>query len=83
MSGCMPRSDSTGRRREVHAFPVRYGHRGGWWPSAFGGLQAAALASIANAVTITDGEGRIVWVKEAFTTMSGYQPEEARHIRRG
>ena len=35
-------------------------------------LQAAVLAQVANAVFITDPDGRIVWVNEAFTAMSGY-----------
>ena len=44
----------------------------------FGELQTAALASVANAVMVTDADGLIVWVNEAFTTMSGYSLEEAR-----
>ncbi len=41
------------------------------------GLQAAALASVANAVMITTADGVIVWVNQAFTEMSGYAPDEA------
>jgi PAS domain S-box-containing protein len=39
-------------------------------------VQAAALASVSDAVMITDREGVIVWVNEAFTQMSGYSAEE-------
>ena len=35
-------------------------------------LQGTALASAANAVIITDAEGRIEWVNDAFTRLSGY-----------
>ena len=40
-------------------------------------LQAAALASVGNAVMVTDTEGTIVWVNEAFTHISGYSASEA------
>ena len=40
-------------------------------------VQAAALASVSDAVMIIDREGVIVWVNEAFTKMSGYGAEEA------
>ncbi len=39
--------------------------------------QATALGSVANAVIITDPDGTIRWVNEAFTTMSGYTVEDA------
>jgi len=39
-------------------------------------LQGTAMASIANAVFITDCNGRITWVNEAFTRLSGYPTEE-------
>jgi len=39
-------------------------------------LQSAALESAANAIVITDRDGRIVWVNQAFTTMTGYSKEE-------
>ena len=39
-------------------------------------LQAAALEAAANAIVITDYEGKIVWVNHAFTTMTGYSKEE-------
>jgi diguanylate cyclase (GGDEF)-like protein/PAS domain S-box-containing protein len=39
-------------------------------------LQAAALEVAANAIVITDYEGKIVWVNRAFTTMTGYNKEE-------
>lgn len=39
-------------------------------------LQGAALASAANAIVITDREGRIVWVNPAFSRLTGYTPEE-------
>lgn len=40
-------------------------------------LLSAALASAANAVFITDRNGRIQWVNEAFSRLSGYSPAEA------
>ncbi len=40
-------------------------------------VQAAALASVSDAVMITDRDGAIIWVNEAFITMSGYSAEEA------
>ena len=40
-------------------------------------VQAAALASISDAVMITDVDAVIVWVNDAFTTMSGYTFDEA------
>lgn len=39
-------------------------------------LLSAALASAANAVFITDREGRIQWVNEAFSRLSGYSAQE-------
>ena len=39
-------------------------------------LQSAALQAAANAIVITDFEGKIVWVNRAFTTMTGYSEEE-------
>src|SRR5437867_2398041 len=39
-------------------------------------LLASALASIANAILITDREGRIVWANEAFSKLSGYSSQE-------
>jgi two-component system cell cycle sensor histidine kinase/response regulator CckA len=40
-------------------------------------LQSAALNAASNAIVITDREGTVVWVNPAFTTLTGYQPEEA------
>ena len=40
-------------------------------------LQAAALEAAANAIVITDVNGTIMWVNQAFTTMTGYSKEEA------
>ncbi|MBI2115158.1 MAG: PAS domain S-box protein [candidate division NC10 bacterium] len=40
-------------------------------------LQSAALESAANAIIITDREGRILWVNPAFTHLTGYTSEEA------
>ncbi len=40
-------------------------------------LQASALESAANAITITDRDGTILWVNPAFTSLTGYTPEEA------
>lgn len=39
-------------------------------------LQAAALEAAANAIVITDVQGKIVWVNQAFVTMTGYNREE-------
>lgn len=39
-------------------------------------LLAQALATIANAIFITDREGNIVWANEAFCHLSGYSIEE-------
>ena len=39
-------------------------------------LQAAAMSSMAHAVFITDGNGRITWVNKAFTRLSGYPAGE-------
>ena len=40
-------------------------------------LHDAALNAAANAIVITDKDGLIVWVNQAFTRMTGYRPEEA------
>ncbi len=40
-------------------------------------LQTVALESAANAVIITDRNGRIHWVNPAFTRLTGYTPQEA------
>jgi diguanylate cyclase (GGDEF)-like protein/PAS domain S-box-containing protein len=40
-------------------------------------LLAAALKAAANSINVTDAEGRIVWTNPAFSTLSGYSPEEA------
>ena len=40
-------------------------------------LKATALAAAANAIVITDREGKIVWVNPAFTRLTGYSAEEA------
>jgi diguanylate cyclase (GGDEF)-like protein/PAS domain S-box-containing protein len=39
-------------------------------------LQTAALEAAANAVLITDREGRIEWVNPAFTELTGWQRDE-------
>lgn len=39
-------------------------------------LQATALQNAANAITITDRCGNILWVNPAFTVLTGYVPEE-------
>ena len=39
-------------------------------------LQTAALTSTANAVTIYDQDGLVVWVNPSFTSMTGYASEE-------
>lgn len=40
-------------------------------------LAETVLASIADAVMLTDRDGTIVWVNDAFTRMTGYAAEEA------
>lgn len=40
-------------------------------------LQSTALESAANAIFITDREGRITWVNPAFSRLTGYPAEEA------
>ena len=40
-------------------------------------LLAQALASVANAIFITDDQGQIIWVNEAFTRLSGYSSEDS------
>lgn len=39
-------------------------------------LQGTALAAAANAIFITDVDGRIEWVNAAFTRLSGYEAQE-------
>jgi len=39
-------------------------------------LQSAALEAAANGITITDSQGKILWVNRAFTTLTGYKAEE-------
>lgn len=39
-------------------------------------IQGAALESTANAVVITDFEGRITWANPSFTALTGYSLEE-------
>lgn len=39
-------------------------------------LQSTALAAADNGVLITDRSGAILWVNPAFTTLTGYTPEE-------
>ncbi len=40
-------------------------------------LQFTALTSAANAIVITDRQGKIEWVNPSFTRMTGYTAEEA------
>lgn len=40
-------------------------------------LQGAAIGAAANAMLITDQQGRIEWVNDAFTRLSGYSLEES------
>jgi diguanylate cyclase (GGDEF)-like protein/PAS domain S-box-containing protein len=40
-------------------------------------LQGAALNAAANAIIITDRNGTIVWVNQAFSTLTGYSAKEA------
>lgn len=83
-------SDGVGRLGSSGSLdtPVGSGHQDGLLPDegaasdvpSGAGLvevQAAALASVSDAVMITSRDGVIVWVNEAFVTMSGYTPGEA------
>jgi PAS domain S-box-containing protein len=40
-------------------------------------LQHSALEAAANAILISDRDGRIQWVNDAFTRLTGYEREEA------
>ncbi len=40
-------------------------------------LQTTALEAAANAIVITDREGRVEWVNRAFTTLTGYTAAES------
>lgn len=40
-------------------------------------LQGTAMAAAANAIFITDRDGRIEWVNDAFTRLSGFSAQEA------
>jgi len=40
-------------------------------------MQSAALEAAANAITITDADGTILWFNSAFTALTGYTCEEA------
>jgi len=40
-------------------------------------LQSTALTAAANAIIITDHQGKIAWVNPAFTRLTGYSAEEA------
>jgi PAS domain S-box-containing protein len=40
------------------------------------GLQTTALETAADAILITDRQGRILWVNPAFSTMTGYSSDE-------
>jgi PAS domain S-box-containing protein len=41
-------------------------------------LQSKALEAAANAIVITDVEGKIVWANQAFTRLTGYALEEVK-----
>ena len=43
-------------------------------------LQSAALEAAANAVLITDYEGRVVWVNDAFYVLTGWSLDECRGL---
>jgi PAS domain S-box-containing protein len=40
-------------------------------------LRTRALDAAANSVVIVDRTGRIVWINDAFTTLTGYEPAES------
>jgi PAS domain S-box-containing protein len=39
-------------------------------------LQAAALECAANAIVVTDERGRVEWTNPAFSSLTGYRPDE-------
>jgi PAS domain S-box-containing protein/putative nucleotidyltransferase with HDIG domain len=39
-------------------------------------IQSAALAAAANGIVITNNTGEIAWVNPAFSTMTGYSPQD-------
>jgi PAS domain S-box-containing protein len=39
-------------------------------------LQTTALEAVANSIVITDPQGKILWVNQAFTRLTGYAAEE-------
>ncbi|QSV46073.1 SpoIIE family protein phosphatase [Geobacter benzoatilyticus] len=39
-------------------------------------LRSAALNAAANAIIISDPEGKVIWANPAFTLMTGYTPDE-------
>lgn len=39
-------------------------------------LQATALTAAANAIAVTDLDGKILWTNPAFTRLTGYEPAE-------
>src|SRR5262252_2376366 len=61
------------KKRTVHPSPV---DTPGEDLSARLLLQSTALAAAGNGVIITDRSGAILWVNPAFTTLTGYTPEE-------
>ena len=52
------------------------GYPGGAAPSAFGGTVRTLLDNIADMVTVSDPDGRIVYANAATESVSGYAPEE-------
>ncbi|MBK7105406.1 MAG: PAS domain S-box protein [Ignavibacteriae bacterium] len=43
-------------------------------------LQSTALEAAANGIAITDAEGKIIWINNAFSLLTGYSKEEAINI---
>ena len=39
-------------------------------------VQSIALQAAANAIVITDREGHVIWLNEAFTRLTGYGPDD-------
>ena len=39
-------------------------------------IQSIALQAAANAIVITDREGKVIWLNKAFTRLTGYGSEE-------
>jgi diguanylate cyclase len=74
-----PRPPRNARFRSVYAsrMDIPMTQRASPRQTAQQSLLAKALTSTASAIFITDGAGQIVWINDAFSRLSGYDPEDA------